>query len=718
MSENLNLKTITTIDPSPFKHLCVTIGELPSTFVESMSYYECLAWLVSYLENTVIPAVNQNGEACAELQAAFIELKTFVDDYFDNLDVQEEINNKLDEMAEEGTLQEIITTYIQSNVAWTFDTVADMKQATNLINGSFAKTLGFYSVNDGGGATYRISNSGTANELDVIAIDDLYAHVVFENEMNLTQLGVDHTAADTTDAINNAISVCSQNKIHLIIPAHTYNVTTITSKDVSGYHYKYFLKSLSNIHISGENRDNSIIKVNTSDNYTGVFFNEETAANVLIDNFTIEQYYTSGNNMDGGDRSNRKFAFVLYGTSDNIQIKNIYFKNCCGINVIGFFDNTNISNVTITDNIFDYKMVQGINFYDRTVIYMECNNYIVKNNKLNGNFECLSGIECHGYNGICANNTITKFVQGIHITPRYGSSINSANIHVTGNILINNCRGIKIWENTAGANTIGCSGVTIDSNIISIDGSLYAQQWFLSGGVATTNELNGIVGNFANSDRIFRDILISNNSIVLKNYSEYTSYTSTNITYCAGISLAGQNNVDGLNIINNYIEGLAGQGISIGDTRSSATTYSTIYNVNIIGNTIKNCGYGLQNVEDYKSPILIRYGIMNNVNIRSNIISKTDTSYTQSTCIANEGNANTVKTNVYFIGNILSRANGSDTFKVKNTSGYYTLITDRGDTTNRPTTANKGDQYFDTTLGKMIVYNGTTWVNVDGTSLA
>ena len=683
---------------------------------DALTNYELLCKVVEFL-NKVITSQNEVIGVANNLQDAFQQLHDYVANYFDNLDVQDEINNKLDAMVEDGTLQEIITTYIQSNVAWTFDTVADMKLATNLVNGSFARTLGFYNVNDGGGATYKITDSGTANELDVIAVGDLYANVILEKSMNLTQLGVNHTAADTTDAINNAISVCSQNKIHLIIPAHTYNITSITSKDVSGYHYKYFLKSLSNIYITGENRDNSIIKVNTNENYTGVFFNEEEAKNIVLNNFTIEQYYTSGNNMDGGDRSNRKFAFVLYGESDNIQIKNIYFKNCCGVDVVGFFDNTNISNVTLESNRFDYKMVQGVSYYDRSVIYMECNNYIVKDNKINGNYEVLGGIECHGYNGICENNTVNNCVQGIHITPRYPSTINSANIHVTGNILNNNCRGIKIWENTAGANTIGCSGITIDSNIIYIDGSLYAHQFFFSGGLATTNELNGIVANYASSHRIFRDILISNNSVVLKNYSSYVSYTSTGITYCAGISLAGQHDVDGANIINNYIEGFAGQGISIGEVRSSATDYHTIMNVNIIGNTIKNCGYGQQNVNEYRSPILIRQGFVKNVNIRNNTICKTDTSYTTYAAIYNQGNATTTKTNVYFIDNILMPASSEDQFLVKNSANYYTLITDRGDTTNRPTTANAGDRYFDTTLGKMIVYNGSAWVNVDGTAL-
>ena len=63
-------------------------------------------------------------------------------------------------------------------VALVFDTVADMKQATNLTNGSYARTLGFHSVNDGGGATYKITNTGTANEMDIIAIDTLFAHLI------------------------------------------------------------------------------------------------------------------------------------------------------------------------------------------------------------------------------------------------------------------------------------------------------------------------------------------------------------------------------------------------------------------------------------------------------------------------------------------------------------------------------------------------------------
>lgn len=98
----------------PFKRLCVTIGNLPSSYVDSMSYYECLMWLCKYLQDTVIPAVNNNAEVLQELQNAFIELKWYVDNYFENLDVQEEINNKLDELVEDGTIAQLLNERIVS----------------------------------------------------------------------------------------------------------------------------------------------------------------------------------------------------------------------------------------------------------------------------------------------------------------------------------------------------------------------------------------------------------------------------------------------------------------------------------------------------------------------------------------------------------------------------------------------------------------------------
>lgn len=92
----------------PFTKFCLSIGALPSSYLLSLTYEEQLLWLCHFIEHTLIPAVDNNAEALAELQKLFIELKQYVKDYFSDLNVQDEINNKLDKMAEDGTLAQII----------------------------------------------------------------------------------------------------------------------------------------------------------------------------------------------------------------------------------------------------------------------------------------------------------------------------------------------------------------------------------------------------------------------------------------------------------------------------------------------------------------------------------------------------------------------------------------------------------------------------------
>lgn len=74
---------------------------IPLAFDESMSYYECLCALLKYLNETIVPDINN-------VNTGLSELYSYVEHYFDNLDIQEEVNNKLDAMVEDGTLANII----------------------------------------------------------------------------------------------------------------------------------------------------------------------------------------------------------------------------------------------------------------------------------------------------------------------------------------------------------------------------------------------------------------------------------------------------------------------------------------------------------------------------------------------------------------------------------------------------------------------------------
>ena len=78
---------------------------------DALTDYQLISKIVEYL-NQVITSQNNLVDDMNDLETAFNTLKDYVDHYFDNLDVQEEINNKLDEMTEDGSLTAIIKAYV------------------------------------------------------------------------------------------------------------------------------------------------------------------------------------------------------------------------------------------------------------------------------------------------------------------------------------------------------------------------------------------------------------------------------------------------------------------------------------------------------------------------------------------------------------------------------------------------------------------------------
>ena len=311
---------------APFKRFCMSIGAIPTSYLESLDYYETLLWLIKYLEETIIPTVNNNGEAVSELQTLYIQLKDFVENYFANLDVQEEINNKLDDMVEDGSLQEIIGEYLNANALWCFDTVEDMKSSTNLINGSYAKTLGYYSIKDGGNANYKIreiTNDDINNDLLIPLENGLVAELLIEKEtLNVKQLGAkgDGSTNDTTN-IQKAIDIIERINGTLYIPNGTYLISSIT-----------FSK---NINVNGENTQKVIFKSinNNTENYI-VKISNNALSGGKIKNFSID-----GNKENNSDSIN---GLLLYqdkyleaqnggNTGDAFNlIENIQVFNCTG----------------------------------------------------------------------------------------------------------------------------------------------------------------------------------------------------------------------------------------------------------------------------------------------------------------------------------------------------------------------------------------------------
>lgn len=92
-----------------FRFWCQQV--LPLCFDNSLSYYEVLNKVTHYLNETI-----ENMSACGEdvtnMYMAYGELQEYVNTYFSELDVEEEIERKIDGLVDDGTMNRLITPFL------------------------------------------------------------------------------------------------------------------------------------------------------------------------------------------------------------------------------------------------------------------------------------------------------------------------------------------------------------------------------------------------------------------------------------------------------------------------------------------------------------------------------------------------------------------------------------------------------------------------------
>ena len=100
------------------------------TDFDAITNYELLQAVIKYL-NTIIENENKVESNVTALYNSFVNLHDYVENYFDNLDVQEEINNKLDEMVEDGTLTTLIENYVNPYIEAQNQEISQFKLQVN-----------------------------------------------------------------------------------------------------------------------------------------------------------------------------------------------------------------------------------------------------------------------------------------------------------------------------------------------------------------------------------------------------------------------------------------------------------------------------------------------------------------------------------------------------------------------------------------------------------
>lgn len=341
---------IPTMKVIPLKKICMTIGELPTSYLETMTYYEMLIWFIEYLKNNIIPTVNNNAEAIQEVQSVVLALQNYINDYkdsidsdveeleeymnnyFENLDVQEEINNKLDDMLEDGVLEQIIEQFLQLTSLICFDNVADMKLSPNLANGSYARTLGYYSANDGGKALYKITSTQSLTDYQEELNSNLYATLIYSDRVNIRQLGA--KGDGETDDTNSILTAIALNK-SLYFPKGTYllseTITLVNDVNWKGDGKETIFNSipisetnqnliqplfnfsnLNNIRLKGFSTNNSTFKImptlQSGENIKEVLKNR----NIIIEDVTIDT-----NDINISEKTNWEGMFINTPAPDN-----------------------------------------------------------------------------------------------------------------------------------------------------------------------------------------------------------------------------------------------------------------------------------------------------------------------------------------------------------------------------------------------------------------
>lgn len=99
----------------PFKWFVLQNFPFIEADFDALTNWELMCKLGNEI-NKLIDSQNMTGEQIENLTNAFNSLKDYVDNYFDNLDVQEEINAKLDEMAENGEFDEYFKSFLSENL--------------------------------------------------------------------------------------------------------------------------------------------------------------------------------------------------------------------------------------------------------------------------------------------------------------------------------------------------------------------------------------------------------------------------------------------------------------------------------------------------------------------------------------------------------------------------------------------------------------------------
>lgn len=216
---------------APFMFWCQKV--LPLVYDDSLSYYEVLCKLVTYV-NGLRDDVIKLGEDVSELNKLYNELAKLLDEYF-NRGVQDSVNKKLDEMASNGYFDDILAKYITPFFSVNFDTTQNALDYHFSV-GQTVHTNGYYSVGDGGACTFQVMRSAPISGIKTV--NGLYLMPTNVNEVITPEIygAKGDGVTDDSVALQKALDCCFKNPSNFTFKGtryQNYGVATPIDIDMS-----------------------------------------------------------------------------------------------------------------------------------------------------------------------------------------------------------------------------------------------------------------------------------------------------------------------------------------------------------------------------------------------------------------------------------------------------------------------------------------------------
>lgn len=624
------------------------------------------------------------------------------------------------------------------------------------MGGGAARTLGYYEPGDGGSAIYKIVE--TSSDLTVALDNGLYAELNIDKEINVKQLGAyGDNEHDDTDIIQFAIDYAYDTGIkNVFLEAGVYK----TTKPLFIY---------DQIAIYGKNSNSSTIhkttniKTNISGHdYDAILFlinrslkpdDSSSVQNVKVHDITLTgniSTYTADKSL-----SDRQFAIKGLNNIPKTQISDFLIRNVdMGIYARGLW----------TGWIKNCTWLQS--FYNAICFTAETQGLNIANINTGGTHVC--GIEVHGSSYSTLSNILVEWTYGgtafiignwsgdiLNCGTELGSGVyrgfyfESARARLTGTYISGNTPtdegNYMLWLNN--------STVEIDNSSI---GYAIREQQYKGGFAYVANHSHLKIGDGTNFLCTFRDacngdsaddnkitylgrtITLNTSRAIASLTERYTWFTSTKLPFIDG-KFEPEGKIRNINVFQDYVNN-PNKTLNAADT-SWQPAYmkgdiGLIYNSKVNGKAAWICNRGNR----FDAPIsegtivTVASGVLTMSSLQLENYENTGMRfYTNATIKGQNSGATAYISSINYDTNKIGYTGLTDgpfeegekiylpaTNNFARDGDYlYIPIIMAGHSVNRPSASiATGTMYFDTVLGKPIWWDGSKWVDSEGTDVS